>query len=656
MAEKKRGVPGDHLPDADARFKIDLDQSLDLGGDEEESELPTGGDSSYQIKVDPSLFEGGDEDDGGDPNVKTFSIDDKGTPTQEDLSKLDLARDFAVQLTKGMKNIGIYRHATARYAEFVKKAFESLSIFLEKHGPLPLKVESQAFTYESETVLDAEGSAENLPYKFWRDGIRHVILRPGLTADEFLRFVFVAMSDPARDEDVLSQLWKAAFEHIEYVVVEGFAVGEATEEEVAVEVDQVLGYLYDRLKSDSGDTLAFARLSAEDLEMRLEGVEQIRGAAIQKAVAEPAYCQRLQREIREDEDVLLFPKVVETMFRVVQEVGFEDLDVLREVAVQLLDAMLVREDFEAILAIHARFRELGEDSSSAELAAKLSLFFRARMGDEQRLRHVGELLKAGRPRNASDLYRYLIALDERAVVPLLEVLDGVEIPENRKLICDALIFLGRDHPEPFVRRLQSERSLLVRDMMEIIERCDFPDKLRYYREALKAPAMAARLEAISVLSRFEGEQYRPFLVAALADPTPQVRMQAARVLPRHKPEVAVQDLLTVVRSPAFERRQANERQEFYVALGATQRPEALAFFTQQLAQKGTLLRGLKEQKLMCVAGLAAMPGVPASKVLGNVLADGTDDPEVVSAARQALYAMKRSVLGAPKKPPLSEAP
>ena len=69
-------------------------------------------------------------------------------------------------------------------------------------------------------------------------------------------------------------------EHVEYVVVEGFTMEGTSEEEVQVEVDQVVGYLYARLKTNSDDYLRFARVSAEDLDAKLDGVDQMRGVVV----------------------------------------------------------------------------------------------------------------------------------------------------------------------------------------------------------------------------------------------------------------------------------------------------------------------------------------------------------------------------------------
>lgn len=563
----------------------------------------------------------------------------------ENKARLELAKEFAFQLTKGIKNIGIYRHNTGRYQEFVQPAFDALHRYGAQFGPMSLKVEAQSFSMFGEPVFVSDGS-DNLPYKFYGDGIRHLIFRPELTADEFLRFVLIALSDPKRGEDVLSQLWKASFEHIEYIVVEGFTVADMSEEEVSVEVDKIVAYLSARLRSDSDDYLRFARVSADDLDMKLESVEQMRGLVVSGETASDAYIRKLQEEIKEDEEKRLFPKIVTALFQVLEDCTSDELEALREVFSQLLDAMLLQEDFATINSLLVKLRAMERDPARQEIAGSLRIFFQGKMGEEQRIRRIGDILASTRLEQPNEVSRYLQALDASAVVPLLEVLEQISLPENRQMVCDALASLGRQNPEPFVNRLASEKSQTVRDMIYVIDKCDFPDKMKYFGETLKHPNLAVRLEVLAILSRSRTEQCRRFILAALTDPNTQMRIQAARVLPNMSPEKALLDLMRVIKSPEFEKRDVREKEAFYAALGSTGQQGALAHFAQLLQQKSLLRRSkVKEEKLLAIAGLAAMPSIPCIKLLQSVTEDRSNDPEVLTAARKALYGMKKAIFG-----------
>lgn len=559
--------------------------------------------------------------------------------------KVDLARNFTFQLLKGIKQIGMYRHNEAKYPEFLVPALNALTEYTEKHGPLSLKVEQQNFLLHNEPLFSEDTP---LSYKFFRDGIRQLIFRPGLTQPEMVTFTLIALSEPERGaDDALAQLWKANMEHVEYVVVEGFTMDGASEEEVAVEVDKVVGYLYARLRTNSEDYLRFARVSAEDLDANLEGVEQIRGVVVQGTYASDSLKARLQKEIEEEENARLFPKLVSAIFQVV-EGGVDDLGLLEEIFVQLLDAMLIQDDYGTINQMVLKLRALAQrEETSDGPIARLQSYFVQKMGDEQRLNRLGESLKRSKPKNPADITRYLQVLDEHAIIPLLTVLETIEVPENRVLLCDVLAGFAKDRPDPFVIRLQSDRPQTVRDMVYILEKSQHPERTKLFGTVLKGRNLVVKLEVMNIIAMGHTTEGRKMIADMLADPVSQVRIQAAKLLPEFDQERAYPDLLRVVRASDFEKRTADERTAFYAALVATGVPNALTLMTQLMSVKPALLNKKKvtDDKLLVIHALGAAANIHSYKVLQGVVEDKSQPVEVLTAARKAMYQTKKALFG-----------
>ncbi len=274
-----------------------------------------------------------------------------------------------------------------------------------------------------------------LPFKFWRDGIRQFIFRPGLRPDELLTFTLVALSDVEKQgEDTVAQLWRSPLDNLEYVVVEGFKVDGFSDEEVQIAVDKIVEYLYSRLRSHSDDFLRFARVSAEDLELKLEGVEQVRGAVIAGMTASDELKARLQKEIAEEEQSRLFPKLVSSIFQVA-EAGVDDPELLEEMFLQLLDALLLQEDFAIINQIVLKLRAM-EDRPGMSGIRRLKATFVEKMGEEQRLVRVADVLRAARPGLLPDIGRYLSSLQPTVLPILLDLLETLDAPEHRLVLCD----------------------------------------------------------------------------------------------------------------------------------------------------------------------------------------------------------------------------
>jgi len=574
---------------------------------------------------------------------KTQEASTEPEQTPEIREKVELARTFAFHLLKGIKQIGMYRHNDARFPEFLAKALESITQFTEKYGPLSLKVEQQNLTLHNDSLFTEDTP---LPYKFFRDGIRQLIFRPGLTVEELVSFTMIALSEPERGaEDVLAQLWRAGMEHVEYVVVEGFSMENASEEEVQVEVDKVVGYLYARLQTNSDDYLRFARVSAEDLDAKLDGVEQIRGLVIGGRHASDELKAKLQREVSEEEGARLFPKLVSAVFQVV-EGGVEDGALLEEIFVQLLDMLLLQDDFGTINQIVLKLRALSQKEGGAPLEKLLESFLH-KMGEEQRLMRLGESLKGSRPKHPADVTRYLQALGRDSVIPLLTVLETLEIQENRALLCDALAVVARELPEPFVARLISDRPQTVRDMVYVLEKSNHPDRIKMFGQVLKSPNLVVKLEVLNIIGRGRTGEARRLIFEALADPVSQVRMVAARMLPEFDRDKAFSDLMRLIREPAFDKKTPDERTAFYMAVGATGTPGALSHMQQLLTVKPSLLnkKRVLEDKMLAIAGLQGACSIQSYKMLQALVEDRTQPVELLTAARKAMYQTRKTLFG-----------
>lgn len=564
----------------------------------------------------------------------------------ENREKLELARNFTFHLLKGIKQIGMYRHNEAKFPEFLAKAHEAIEAFTSKHGPLSIKVEQQNFSLMGQPLFSEESA---LPYKFFRDGIRQLIFRPDLRLDELVQFTMIALSEPERGaEDILAQLWKSGMEHLEYVVVEGFKMDDVgvSDAEMQVEVDQIVGYLYQRLKTNSDDFLRFARVNAEDLDSKVEGVDQVRGAVIQGDTATVELKAKLQKDLQEEESQRLFPKLISAVFQVI-EGGVEDAALLEEMFSQLLDAMLLQEDFGSINQMLLKLRAMEQKDPDDETLARLRGGFVYKMGEEQRVVRLGEVLKSTRPKNLPDIHRYLGALDSESIPTVLAILEGIEVPENRGVLIEILAKFAREVPEPFVNRLDSEKPQTVRDMVAILEKSNHPDKVKLFQPVLKSPNMAVRLEAMRIVARGRTAECRNLIAELLHDPKEQVRIHAARLLPEFDRDKAFLELSRQIKEKGFDDKSHEEKAAFYGALGSTNLPVAFTLFQTMLAAKPSLLNKKKvlEEKLLAVAGLQGAGSIQGYKLLGALVEDKTQPTEVLVAGRKALYTVKKALFG-----------
>ena len=201
---------------------------------------------------------------------KTAVIDGQEL-TANEVAEVHEVKEIFGKLQKALKTISLYRHAVERYSEYLEPCAAALKDFLQRNGQMSLRVQPLGYRFHGVEVFHDESREGNLCFPFYQQGVRLLMFNPGLDQEELLQFILLVLDErKARQtqDDLITRLWKAELGHIEWVVVESFKVlEEEDEEQVKVEVDQVVKYLYRQLQSNSEDIQRFARVSLEDLDM-----------------------------------------------------------------------------------------------------------------------------------------------------------------------------------------------------------------------------------------------------------------------------------------------------------------------------------------------------------------------------------------------------
>lgn len=576
--------------------------------------------------------------------------------TDEDIGRRQqMARTFFEHFMRGLKNIGIYRHNVAHFKEYLERAYKSLVDFLRAYETLALRVESLGFKYFDQLVLEEEASEQSIAHKFYRDGVRILIFRQGIDEEELLQFALLCLtnfhSTEFMFEDMVSLMWKASFAHIEYVVVETYAVGQESQEQAKAEIDKIVNYLFKQITAQTDDRFSFARVSLEDLEIELEDVQQAKGVVIKGTPASTQQKARVLQQLEEEDAARALPKLVTILLKVLEEEIDTQLgEALQDVFSQILDSFLIHEDFRGINQMLRKMRSVQRKQlppGNLELIERIEQNFIARMGEAERLGRVAEILDTTAQINEpQEVYRYLTELNEQAILPLLGALERMERLEARRLICDALATIGREQLDVFVRRLSSEKANVVRDMLYIIDKLSPPDKLSLIAKLLEHPNLVIRLEALNTLGTSGDQACVNFVMKALGDKDSQMRIAAAKLLANFDMAKASRTLLTIVRHPDFQKRNSQEISAFYAALIMTATPDALAFFREELRESARLgKKKLIEHKKELINGLALSGSITAFKLLKGELEAGIKEDEVRELAERACQKLREKLLG-----------
>ena len=138
-----------------------------------------------------------------------------------------LVRDAFAGLARALKRVSIYRHAPGQHASFVEPVLATFREVLSRRPAVTISVEQGSLTFEGQPVYTEPPREWGLCFRLHRDGIRTITFKSGLSAEELLDFMDVALPDsqggPATSrEDAVTELWKADLASIEYTAVPGF--------------------------------------------------------------------------------------------------------------------------------------------------------------------------------------------------------------------------------------------------------------------------------------------------------------------------------------------------------------------------------------------------------------------------------------------------
>jgi len=586
--------------------------------------------------------------------IRAPSVGPQATTNQGDGDPVAEATEAFRLLLKGIKNIGIYKHADTRYAEFMEPAFRALSAFLKRYESLPLRLEPFALKYRGEAIYEDQ-DRENLTYKFYRDGVRYLVFRAGLPMQELLGFVLLSMENlkdsQLFQEDMVTRLWKQEFQFIEHIVVEGFGFGDLSEEEVEVEVDKVIGYLRKQLAANSDDIARFARLSLEDLELQMSEIEQVRGGIISGRPARPDDKAALQDAIVFENKNLTFTKTTLILFQILEH-DFEasDFDMITEALDRILDTSILTEDIKGALALPRRFQQILERDVPPDRRVMIDQLYegiREKMIEPHRLEAIANYLNVTREIDQESVLRYLDACREDQVPLLLDLLSRAGRTEARRVWIEVIAGRVSKQMSLVAEQLENGSTNTVRDMLAIVEKVNPPNRLAIVSKTMRHKQLGVRLEGLKQLARSSEPEALRYIERAANDSDLQIRLGAYRALVQRAPRRATEFFIKQVRSEHFENKDQREKSAIFVALGQTKTDGALKMMKSAFEQKSGFFQRSKvdDLKHLAITGLSALGTLDAFKVLKSEVQNRNNSKEVMLAAREAALKLRERLGG-----------
>jgi hypothetical protein len=136
------------------------------------------------------------------------------------------AHDAILALTKAARSFTLYDPANKVVRKLIGEYREKTRHALDTHGALVLTVHPYELLRGEEVVYKEADRERSLAFRLFRDGIRRIQFEPATSWDELVRLLqilsiaFTAIRQ--QEDDLVTLLRKAGFEHIRITAIEGF--------------------------------------------------------------------------------------------------------------------------------------------------------------------------------------------------------------------------------------------------------------------------------------------------------------------------------------------------------------------------------------------------------------------------------------------------
>jgi HEAT repeat protein len=191
-----------------------------------------------------------------------------------------------------------------------------------------------------------------------------------------------------------------------------------------------------------------------------------------------------------------------------------------------------------------------------------------------------------------------------------------------------------------IHRLWDPRWYVVRNLLYVLGRIGHQGVERALGEGLYHEDVRVRKEAVRALGGIDSPVSRAYLNSALRDPDRSVRILVAQTVVKRVDERAAQILWSVIESPEFAGRDADERTAFFVAIGRAG-SDVLVPRLEKILTRGGLFRSGPQGGRTEAAMALAWIGTPAAHAVLNREVTSIRE-EVRRAVEQALEAVRKA--------------
>lgn len=497
------------------------------------------------------------------------------------------AKELIQILLRAKKNLRIYPPNNPIFSKTIEDAFRKMEEFLSMTDEFKLRIKQNELFFEKASIYQNASKEDNLALFFFKDGLREITFKRGLTIEEMHDFLDVISFDFEREDsedDVITLLWEKDFKNIKYVVDETVLTEDDNYEEEASKTAREVVPTEDDLKKAYED----ATLVEELKEVNLMPITDRDLEALVKEFEKDSYGKR--------------EKLMEILFDMFRnaETPAENEDII-SILKGAVEFSIKHGDLEGAVDVLRKTTEIMNSSDATdEIKKNIAGIFSA-AGSDDVIKTIGELLDSGAVVNESTFNDFVAFLGRNAIQPFMSVLGDLKTINARKTVINALTALGSKDILALAKGLKDDRWYVVRNIIYILRRIGDKRAVEHLTKAVRHSDVRVRKEALKALGELGGQGVLQPIRESLDDPDVTVRSSAVRALSSLGTDYAKRILIERVNDGKFKNAEFAEKKEYYEALARWKDAEVFDFLMKTLKKTTLFGRAKNDENRACAA-------------------------------------------------------
>ncbi|GAB4412091.1 MAG: hypothetical protein OHK0032_08130 [Thermodesulfovibrionales bacterium] len=512
----------------------------------------------------------------------------------ETLEDTKLAKDIIQTLLKAKKTIRMYPENNPIYTKTIEDTFSRFAEFFCYRDELDLRIKQNEIFFESEQIYCNPEKDDNLALFFFKDGLRELSFKKGLSKEEigeFLKIIALDFDREAIDDDIVTLLWEKDFENIKYVADEAFLLededyeSEATTEvkKKAPGVDELMKAYADAFRAEDVKETSIVNLTDKDLQMLVREIEKD----------------------LEDKTGKLSEIIFEMLLHAEDTAEYEDIyRFIKDIIVYSLK----QGDLKTFVDVIKRVKDASENTVIPEIVTRQMNNLLSFISSDESIRYISEIFDSVAEIDENILNEYTGFLDRNAINPFIVALGELKSIQGRKRVINILIHLGKKDIQALARGLQDSRWYVVRNIIYILRHIGDKRAVEYLLTSAKHADIRVRREAIKALGELRSPLALQTLRDCLDDSDPSIRRSAVKALGSIGSETAKRIILERVSKKDFRDREFDEKKEFYETLSLWSDADTADFMMRTLRKRSLFKRFRSDENRACAAYSLGLTG------------------------------------------------